>query len=483
MSTPSHLDTVRRHGAVVLRSSCDACTEVKMACSREKPTCARCARRGEVCVYGPMKRAGRKKQHQDPSQQQPQREPPRKAVTESRRRPSGVGLALPTPSSSIMALGNPSDSLSNQQPLSLDLFMHVQEDASDTYPTMDGTSTFAVSLPSEGPNPTQPATTEPLALQIEAENRPELPDPGQNNGALLRDAEGGNITISSSAPANIDVSTPPVASLDAFEDPDWMLWSPTFHQGGPNTHTPSHSSAVSSGSVSNPGTTRTASNIASSDNCLTLALSILGTLTPPLDVCPSTPSNEGKHRQDSAGRDVGASNSASDTFEDVMQRNSASIDAITPILKCPCAMNSSVVLILSQIVFQILAWYTAAAGVPGAASWLPLGRSTQLPRVPPPIASSMPEYELSEEGAQDRVRCQAVLSKMHAVRTLVESLSRILLCDRKEATHSRGQGQVTETLVNLSASPPSALAISLESELRRCLRDASRTIVSKLAEL
>lgn len=439
-----------------------------MACSRGKPTCARCARRGEVCIYGPMKRAGRKKQQHDLSQPQPQpqpqRQPPRKVGVGSRQRSSSTRVHLPSPSSS-MTIGNPNDSLSSHQLLSLDLSIHVPEDPSDTY-------AFTLPPPSEGP-------------EIESENRPELRNSGQINEASMSGAEDSNMTINASAGADIGIFTPLGVGLGAFDDSDWMLLSPAFPQGEPNAYTPSHSSAVPSGCVSNLGSTRTPSNTSPSDNCLAVAMSVLSALTPPLEVCAGMPINEGnKQRRDSARTDVGASKSASNNgFDEVMQRNLASIDSISLILKCPCAMNSSVVLILAHIIFQILAWYTAAAGVPCVATCLPLGQRTQLPQVPPPIASSMAGYDLTEEGTQDRVICQTVLSKMHSVRTLVEDLSRILLCVRKKATHSRFQGQDTEGLMNLSTSPPSALAISLESELRRCLRDVSRAIVAKLAEV
>lgn len=364
-----------------------------------------------------------------------------------------------------MTIENTGDSLSSHQPLSPGLSMHVPEDPSDSY-------AFTLPLPSEEP-------------EIVSENRPELRNSGQTNEASLSGTEDDSMTINASAGADIGIFTPSGVGLGAFDDSDWMLLSPTFPQGGPNAYTPSHSSAVPSGSVSNLGSNRTPSNTSPSDNCLTLALGILSALTPPLEVCPGMPSNESnKHRQDNAGTDIGASKSASNNgFDDVMQRNVASIDTISPILKCPCAMNSSVVLILANIIFQILAWYAAAAGVPCAATCLPLGQRTQLPQVPPSIASSMPGYDLTEEGTQDRVICQTVLSKMHSVRTLVEGLSRILLRDGKKATHSHFQCQDTEGLVNLSTSPPSALAISLESELRRCLRDVSRAIVAKLAEV
>nr|POE70862.1 geodin cluster transcription factor [Quercus suber] len=47
------------HEPQKLRSSCNACAEAKIGCTKEKPTCSRCARRDEPCVYAVIRRAGR----------------------------------------------------------------------------------------------------------------------------------------------------------------------------------------------------------------------------------------------------------------------------------------------------------------------------------------------------------------------------------------------------------------------------------------
>nr|UWK20180.1 Myb-like transcriptional regulator [Trichoderma crystalligenum] len=43
-----------------LRDSCNRCAASKIKCSKEKPSCARCAKQGKVCEYFETKRAGRK---------------------------------------------------------------------------------------------------------------------------------------------------------------------------------------------------------------------------------------------------------------------------------------------------------------------------------------------------------------------------------------------------------------------------------------
>jgi hypothetical protein len=42
-----------------LRSSCDQCTESKLKCDQQKPSCRRCLKRQRACVYSPIRRSGR----------------------------------------------------------------------------------------------------------------------------------------------------------------------------------------------------------------------------------------------------------------------------------------------------------------------------------------------------------------------------------------------------------------------------------------
>jgi hypothetical protein len=45
---------------VKMRTSCHYCAFSKLKCSGDRPTCARCAKRGSPCVYMAAKRGGRK---------------------------------------------------------------------------------------------------------------------------------------------------------------------------------------------------------------------------------------------------------------------------------------------------------------------------------------------------------------------------------------------------------------------------------------
>ncbi|KAK4459521.1 hypothetical protein QBC42DRAFT_274221 [Cladorrhinum samala] len=44
---------------VKLRSSCDFCLSTKVKCSQTKPSCARCERQGQECIYSQYRRIGR----------------------------------------------------------------------------------------------------------------------------------------------------------------------------------------------------------------------------------------------------------------------------------------------------------------------------------------------------------------------------------------------------------------------------------------
>ncbi|KAK8067443.1 hypothetical protein PG996_006555 [Apiospora saccharicola] len=52
-------NSIKNGNFTKLRSSCDACSELKVRCGRDKPECARCVRRGNRCVYGRSRRSHR----------------------------------------------------------------------------------------------------------------------------------------------------------------------------------------------------------------------------------------------------------------------------------------------------------------------------------------------------------------------------------------------------------------------------------------
>ncbi|KAK1584887.1 uncharacterized protein LY79DRAFT_490447, partial [Colletotrichum navitas] len=42
-----------------LRNSCDCCTQLKLKCDQQKPSCNRCIQRRRECVYSQVRKAGR----------------------------------------------------------------------------------------------------------------------------------------------------------------------------------------------------------------------------------------------------------------------------------------------------------------------------------------------------------------------------------------------------------------------------------------
>lgn len=69
-----------------LRVSCDCCSTAKVRCSKDKPSCERCRRRGTECTYSLSRRAGRR----------PQKTPPTTTPTTT---PSNTPITLPTTAS------------------------------------------------------------------------------------------------------------------------------------------------------------------------------------------------------------------------------------------------------------------------------------------------------------------------------------------------------------------------------------------------
>lgn len=51
----------QRGNGIRLRTSCDACQNLKVRCSQDKPSCRRCSKNGLDCVYSPLRRMGRPK--------------------------------------------------------------------------------------------------------------------------------------------------------------------------------------------------------------------------------------------------------------------------------------------------------------------------------------------------------------------------------------------------------------------------------------
>ncbi|KAJ5609741.1 hypothetical protein N7528_010308 [Penicillium herquei] len=69
-----------------LKDSCDRCASSKVRCSKDKPSCARCAKLGFTCLYSPARRVGRPFRPNESSSETHTQdtEPPTKALKETR---------------------------------------------------------------------------------------------------------------------------------------------------------------------------------------------------------------------------------------------------------------------------------------------------------------------------------------------------------------------------------------------------------------
>lgn len=56
---PGTAFSARKINGTRLRTSCDACQNLKVKCSQDKPSCRRCVKNGLDCVYSPLRRMGR----------------------------------------------------------------------------------------------------------------------------------------------------------------------------------------------------------------------------------------------------------------------------------------------------------------------------------------------------------------------------------------------------------------------------------------
>lgn len=273
--------------------------------------------------------------------------------------------------------------------------------------------------------------------------------------------------------------TPP--DLDQM---DWMvLMNPTSPLGEGQVGLPQRNSEDFTVAKSNAFESLCPSSSSSpTANCPTQALAVLGALTSPMEACSVAPGIATGNVCGGQVNNAGATSSSTSLgFQDVMEKVDSSMDTVNSVFDCSCSKDSSLLLTLSHIAFRIMVWYAACARVPYAgSSCLPLGQQTFMPMVRPPTA--LPGYDLSEEPAQDRASCQIVLSKMHAVRTFVDRLSEMLLGikNKEDLTYHPIQGCDS---ARMDRTRTSDLAITLEAELRSCLRDVTQATMMKLADV
>lgn len=187
------------------------------------------------------------------------------------------------------------------------------------------------------------------------------------------------------------------------------------------------------------------------------------------------------------------------TMESVLAENKRIIDSIGKLLDCPCSQDEYLLAIISLVAFKIMAWYSAAAG---DKMLMDGGMSFSNPFVARPERQSLSSFgeqviqvpttigNYCVDGTDSsRMAAQLVLSELHRVQRLVNSLAKRLesirvrncnLPSPSSASSSYGDPGDIQT-VDAKVTPLSVPTFSqLETDLRKRLRMVSSETIEIL---
>ncbi|PYI14341.1 hypothetical protein BO99DRAFT_345201 [Aspergillus violaceofuscus CBS 115571] len=294
----SPLPTASSRASSKLRKSCDLCAATKVGCTKEKPSCARCAKRDHPCVYSTAKRAGRTSGKTQP-----------RARRDSALTMTATMTATASPSPTFTS-AQASDTTSPSTPggTGLSPALDLQRQCSP-YPDIFG----ALRSLDENCLSSLPASSFPDLDELFA-SAVGLPLEPQNDASTFFDFSLDDTgTGSFPAPELTTLPTSPTPAVRPQINP-----------------APSISGPTSAGC-----------------QCLARALALLADLSPGNPGC---------------GNDPGTTTPALPDFERVLAQNEQTSETVRTILQCNCTNDSYLLITLSLVVFRVIAWYTAATG-------------------------------------------------------------------------------------------------------------------------
>ncbi|KAL4935848.1 hypothetical protein BDV06DRAFT_233901 [Aspergillus oleicola] len=362
---------------VKLRGSCNACALSKLKCSQDKPTCARCLKRGTTCQYLASKRAGRKQGSRTGSLKTPIKTDYQSMDVEDDEDRKDLLEA----SSQLMQYAL-------QQDRNLDAYRGTHHH--------QRTPSYPESVPSllSSAGPATSATT-PLTF-----GHPDF------DGFLASP-----VSLSLLETPEVDYFSGMEVSfrdLNGFPDPSSFF--PTGEpmpmlEDDPLKPPCVESSPLSQSNLPSSPPTPATSNTGSQIQCFCFArsLSLLRELfpNPSLTCTTATATTEKK--------------TVTPTIQQVITQNEQTVQEIGQVLQCSCSQDGYTLTILALAVFKVLAWYGAVAQV----SPIPESNATaeQVDRAPVVIRG----YHIEGED-QGRMAAQLVLSELHRVQRLVNTL-------------------------------------------------------------
>jgi hypothetical protein len=444
-----------------LRDSCTACASSKVKCTKEKPTCSRCAKRGTTCDYLATKRPGRKQPPHpfDPTNTPPNINPTHAFDTFSWS--TTLSGTTPTSSASPTAVPQPLTNRDSILPASSDLFHGLLDTSlfSDLDPMSNDFSDFfapSVSFPLLPDPPDTDLLNTPLTI---------FGDQNGNNNTIHNTNRSTNHNTNQNGISNNNNNN---SSKDTVEDTIYLFGSesPSRTQRGhlpvaPPAQPPAPSayptprSSLTAPSI-RPSTTRPTEHNKESNNgtppctCLTRTLDLLKLLVA-RNVSPQASSCDLAVEDQLAT--VGAVNAL----------NKRTIDALTRILQCACSTDTYLLTIASLVVFRMLNGYAQVAHDTAAA------------------------HNVDDDGEDlGRVAAQLVLGELHLVQGLVNQLAlRLRACVSRRPSRQDKFGFLNESPSPTRASDTSPdffypMLDQLEPELRSRIRSLSFEVIALL---
>jgi hypothetical protein len=395
-----------------LRDSCDACASSKLKCSKDKPICSRCSKRGLTCEYVATKRGGRKPNNRSSS------------ISESRASNHGSRntTAKKKISTTVSADTVPDDQTQLPSP-------------SNSFALNPMTSDTDHYLPSPGsvqlsPKPTTCASADPFPNLFSPTERglfkdcnADLATEGNDNStpfsfSLADISDVDNLSQTDIFPTSIVNGSGEISfaalfnNYSAFED---TVTGP-LDLSTPTSHHNNHASPLD---VHMQGHRNSAD---SEHSCLVRALDLMKEIFPQSSNACTIASTQTSDRETTA---------CSLTIHEVVAENAAMVDSVTEMLKCSCSQDGYLLTIMALVVFKVLGRYAAASQKPGFFGGVNSPSDTSqafqphrssMSRLYRESTAAAGRYSLDRDHSA-RMAAQLVLSELHRVRYLVNELS------------------------------------------------------------
>jgi hypothetical protein len=514
-----------------LRDSCTGCASSKLKCSKEKPTCTRCSRRGMVCEYAASKRTGRtshsaskeqtappalgttrpnntstsgRQEFQDSFWSPPSHTPV--LTPRSTTRPSSehhvhsgpdIWCAILSPGASagenvlspLIPIDTDFDALFDSILDNSDIEAPPQHQAnSNAPPPLDAFGGFLV--PDQDQFPSQECSAgdgfsfDSLLDNSDIEAPPQ--HQANSNAPPCQGTFGTSMVSEQDQFPSQDCSADDILAFDSLLD-NSDIEAPPQQQ----TNSNAHPRLDTFGGLMVPDQDQFPSHDLAAGNeprrcCLTIALEFLTQLFPNAPTACTLPGSQ-------------AGTCQLPTIECVISKNKQITEAISNMLDCPCLQDEYVVAIISLVVFKVMAWYAAAAGdrslTDDGMSWSnhfvaypeqqnPSSFGEQVVHLPTIIGNYC-----VDGNDQSRMAAQLVLSELHRVQRLVNLLSKRLEDIRLRNGGLSGSSSGTSSVADsgdVQVGRTSASSLSgptfyqLEADLRKRLRAVSSETIDIL---